>query len=87
MTVQIAVKLPDDLVARLDDLVRSGRFRSRSSGVRRALEVLVGAEERHRIDAAFADGFQRIPDDGLELEEATRLAVEAIGEEPWERWW
>lgn len=87
MTVQIAVKLPDDLVARLDELVRSGRFPSRSTGLRRALEVLLRAEERQRIDAAFAEGFGRVPDDGAELAEATRLAVEAIEDEPWERWW
>jgi Arc/MetJ-type ribon-helix-helix transcriptional regulator len=87
MTIQIAVKLPDDLVAGLDDLVRKGKFPNRSSGVRRALEVLLGTEERRRVDAAFAEGFRRVPDDGPELAEATRLALEAISEEPWERWW
>jgi len=87
MTVQIAVKLPDDLVSRLDELVRSGKFPSRSSGIRRALEVLLRAEERRRVDTAFAEGFGRLPDDGPELAEATRLAVEAIEEEPWDRWW
>ncbi len=87
MTVQIAVKLPDELLARLDELVRSGHFPSRSGGIRRALEVLLSAEGRRRIDAAFAEGFRRVPDDGPELAEATRLAVEAIEEEPWERWW
>jgi Arc/MetJ-type ribon-helix-helix transcriptional regulator len=87
MTVQIAVKLPDELVAGLDDLVRAGRFPSRSNGVRRALEVLLAAEQRRRVEAAFAEGFRRLPDDGSELDEATRLAVEAIEDEPWERWW
>jgi Arc/MetJ-type ribon-helix-helix transcriptional regulator len=87
MTTQIAVKLPDELVARLDELVRRGRFPSRSTGVRRALEALLVGEERRRIDAAFTEGFRRIPDDGPELAEATRLALEAIAEEPWERWW
>jgi Arc/MetJ-type ribon-helix-helix transcriptional regulator len=86
MTIQIAVKLPDELVARLDELVKSGTFPSRSTGVRRALEVLLRAEERRRVDAAFAEGFRRIPD-GDDLGEATRLAGEAIDEEPWERWW
>lgn len=87
MTVQIAVKLPDELVARLDELVRGGSFPSRSSGVRRALEVLLAAEEHHRVDALFASGFRQLPDDGAELAEATRLAIEAIEDEPWERWW
>jgi hypothetical protein len=37
--------------------------------------------------AVFASGFRRLPDDGAELAEATRLAIEAIEDEPWERWW
>jgi Arc/MetJ-type ribon-helix-helix transcriptional regulator len=85
MTIQIAVKLPNELVARLDELVRSGTVPNRSTGIRRALEVLLRAEERRRVDAAFTEGFRRIPDD--DLTEAARLAVEAIEEEPWERWW
>jgi Arc/MetJ-type ribon-helix-helix transcriptional regulator len=87
MTTQIAVKLPDELVADLDELVRSGSFPSRSSAVRRALEVLLRADRRRRVDAAFAEGFDRVPDDGAELAEAIRLAVDAIDEEPWQRWW
>ncbi|MCU0270488.1 MAG: ribbon-helix-helix domain-containing protein [Acidimicrobiales bacterium] len=87
MTTQIAVKLPDDLVERLDALVDAGRFPSRSSGVRRALETLLLAEERRRIDEGFRRGFADVPDDGVELAEAVRLAVESIEEEPWERWW
>lgn len=87
MTIQIAVKLPDELVARLDELVRGGSIPNRSSGVRRALEVLLAAEEHHRMDELFASGFRRFPDDGAELADATRLAIEAIEDEPWERWW
>jgi Arc/MetJ-type ribon-helix-helix transcriptional regulator len=86
MTIQVAVKLPVELVARLDELVASGTFPSRSTGIRRALEVLLRAEERRRIDLAFAEGFRRVPDDDAGGE-TTRLAVEAIDEEPWERWW
>lgn len=87
MTVQLAVKLPEELVGRLDELVRSGRLPSRSMGMRRALEVFLGAEDRRRVDAAFAEGFRLHPDDGAELADATRLALEAIEDEPWERWW
>lgn len=38
MGTQIAVRLPDALVAYIDDLVRSGRASSRASVVIRALE-------------------------------------------------
>jgi len=38
MSKQIAVRLPDDLVAFVDELVGSGRERSRAAVVSRALE-------------------------------------------------
>lgn len=87
MTTQIAVKLPDDVVAAIDRLVDGGRFPSRSAAVRRALDDLVAAAERTAIDQAFARGFRAIPETDDELADATRLAVEAINDEPWEKWW
>lgn len=47
MSVQIAVRLPDDLVAFADDQVRAGDARSRAEVVSRALE-----RERRRTLAA-----------------------------------
>jgi Arc/MetJ-type ribon-helix-helix transcriptional regulator len=44
---QIVVRLPDDLVAFVDDVVRSGTERSRAAVVVRALE-----RERRRLIAA-----------------------------------
>jgi Arc/MetJ-type ribon-helix-helix transcriptional regulator len=53
MTVQIAVRLPEDLIAQLDALV-PGAHESRSQAVRRAIEVYLSwlANER---DAAIYD--------------------------------
>lgn len=87
MTTQLAVKLPDDLVAGVDRLVATRGFSSRSHVVRQALVALLDAEERHRVDAAFAAGFARTPESEAELEDALRLGIEAIEDEPWERWW
>jgi Arc/MetJ-type ribon-helix-helix transcriptional regulator len=87
MTTQIAVKLPDALVRALDGLVERGAVPNRSQAVREALERFVRDAEAARIDAAFRDGFTRHPDRPEELAEATRLAVEAIEDEPWEPWW
>ncbi len=87
MTIQIAVKLPDEIVARIDELVERGVFASRSAVVRRGLEAVVAAETRRAIDAAFAEGFRRMPETDEELREATRLSIESIEEEPWEKWW
>jgi Arc/MetJ-type ribon-helix-helix transcriptional regulator len=47
MSKQIAVRLPDDLVAFVDEVVESGSQRSRAAVVTRALE-----RERRRIIAA-----------------------------------
>lgn len=87
MTTQIAVKLPDALLAAIDDLVGGGAFPSRSQVVRAALEGLLAGERRKQVDAAFAAGFARVPETDAEMREATRLGLEAIAEEPWERWW
>lgn len=87
MSTQIAVKLPDKVVADLDHLVAGGAFESRSEAVRHAISALLRTEERRAVDAAFADGFARVPDTEAEEAEARRLAIATIAEEPWERWW
>jgi Arc/MetJ-type ribon-helix-helix transcriptional regulator len=87
MTTQIAVKLSDQVVEELDRLVARGSFGSRSEAVRHAVDALVRSDERQRVAEAFAEGFRRVPDRDEELADATRLALEAIHEEPWERWW
>ena len=55
MTTQIAVRLPDDLVAFVDELVRHGDAASRAAVVSRALE----RERRRKVaerDAAILAG-------------------------------
>lgn len=75
MSKQIAVRLPDDLVAFVDEVVASGRERSRAAVVTRALE----REQRRAVaarDAAIlaANG----PDAELEglAHYAARLPIE-----------
>lgn len=87
MTVQIAVKLPDELVGELDRLIDEGSFESRSQAVRSGLETMVAARRREELDRRFREAFTRVPETTEELAEARRLAVDAIHEEPWEPWW
>lgn len=87
MTTQIAVKLPDRLVAEIDELVAGGSFASRSEAVRHSIEALVRRAEREHIDRSFVDGFRRYPESDDEMADATRLGLDAINDEPWERWW
>ena len=65
MTTQIAVRLPDELVAFIDELVRNGTATSRAAAVARALE----RERRRQIaerDAAILARLGPDPDlDGL----------------------
>jgi len=87
MTVQVAVKLPDTLAAQLDELVQSGDFESRSQALRVGLEAILGEREREQLRVRYRDAMARHPETQQEIAEATRLAREAIDEEPWERWW
>ena len=84
---QIAVKLPDGLVRELDELVAQGRFSSRSSAVRRAVELVVSGHRRDAIEEAYANGYRQVPESASELAEAKRLATQAIDDEPWDKWW
>jgi Arc/MetJ-type ribon-helix-helix transcriptional regulator len=87
MTTQIAVKLPDEIVAKIDELVADGAFPSRSAAVRRGLEAVVAAHESRAIDRAYEEGYRATPETEAEIRQATRLAIESISDEPWEKWW
>ena len=84
---QIAVKLPDRLVRELDELVAQGCFSSRSSAVRRGVELVVSGQRRDAIEEAYANGYRQVPESESELAEANRLARRAIDDEPWDKWW
>lgn len=84
---QIAVKLPEGLVRELDELVAQGLFPTRSSAVRRAVEMIVSGQRRDAIEEAYAKGYRQAPESEGELAEATRLATQAIDDEPWQKWW
>lgn len=80
---QIAVRLSEDLLERMDDLVQSGIYASRAAVVRAGVEAVAEAEERRRVDRAIVDGYTRIPpapSDGAAAVESLRAA---IVEEPW----
>jgi Arc/MetJ-type ribon-helix-helix transcriptional regulator len=82
MSIQIAVRIPDETLPRLDALVRRGVYSNRADAVRAAVELLVAETERRRLDDAIADGYRRIPDDTSDtwLDAATRAMV---ADEPW----
>jgi Arc/MetJ-type ribon-helix-helix transcriptional regulator len=80
---QIATRLPDADVARLDDLVAQGRFESRADAVRAAVARFLDAERRRAIGEAIAEGYRRVPQTEDELAVAEANVRRLVTEEPW----
>jgi Arc/MetJ-type ribon-helix-helix transcriptional regulator len=82
MATQLAVRLSNETLRRLDRLVRSGVFANRTEAVRAAVESLVDDSERREVEAAIVAGYERSPDapEDAWLVSATRALVSA---EPW----
>ncbi len=81
--IQLVTKVDDELAAAIDDLVSSGRYRSRSDVVRRGLTALVDGERRAAVGARILDGYERVPETPDELAQADAMARAMIAEEPW----
>jgi Arc/MetJ-type ribon-helix-helix transcriptional regulator len=80
---QVTLKLPDEEVARLDQLIEAGRFPNRHAALRAAFERLLEAEAEALIDAQIVAGYERVPDgDGLDAA-ALAAARRSIADEPW----
>jgi Arc/MetJ-type ribon-helix-helix transcriptional regulator len=83
MSIQIAIRIPDEMAESLEELVSGGRFESKADAIRTALEALVDAERRRRVGELIAEGYRRVPQDDEEVAAATRAAIRSIHEEPW----
>lgn len=82
-TEQIAVRLPKELLALLDSLVRRGVYESRAAAVRAGIETAVELDRRRQIDEAVVDGYRRVPPTEAERAAAVASLREAILDEPW----
>jgi predicted transcriptional regulator len=82
MSKVITVRMSDDRVSAIDELVASGRA-SRAAVIVEAIDRLVLDLERERIDRAIVEGYTRIPQTAEELEWADWSTEESIREEPW----
>jgi Arc/MetJ-type ribon-helix-helix transcriptional regulator len=60
-TTQIAVRLPNDLLAEVDRIVDADEAASRADAVRQALDSWVRAVNRRRTGKKIADGYDRVP--------------------------
>ena len=83
MTVQLVTRVPDDLAAAIDELVREGVFESRSEAVRAGLGAMIERRQRAAVGRAIADGYRRVPQASDELTWSDAASASMIAEEPW----
>lgn len=83
MSTQLAVRLPEELAARLEELVSAGRFETKADAVRSAIQTLVETERRRGIGDRIAEGYRRVPQTDEEVSAAAEAAARSIHEEPW----
>lgn len=61
MSTQLAIRLPDELIADLDWVVIRLKYDSRAEAMRDALVRLIDQERRRQIGEQIADGYRRMP--------------------------
>jgi Arc/MetJ-type ribon-helix-helix transcriptional regulator len=83
MTIQLALRIPDELATELDGLVSAGRFASRTEAVRNAIADLVEREGRRAVGDAIVAGYRRFPETAEEQATAEQNLRRLIIEEPW----
>jgi Arc/MetJ-type ribon-helix-helix transcriptional regulator len=82
-TEQIAIRLPEELLGELDDLVRRGVYESRAAAVRAGIEAVAALDRQRRIDASVIEGYRRVPAGEGDTASALASLRDAIAEEPW----
>jgi putative addiction module CopG family antidote len=83
MSEQIAIRITEELAASVEQLVTSGRFRTKAEVVRAALDDLIERERRHEVGEKISQGYRRMPQDEDDVAAATEAAIRSIHEEPW----
>ena len=83
VTEQIAVRVPEELLDVVDQLVEEGVYESRAAAVRAGLELLAELARRHALDDAIVQGYERVPPTPAERASALASLHDAVTEEPW----
>jgi Arc/MetJ-type ribon-helix-helix transcriptional regulator len=80
---QVAVRVPEELLAALDELVDRGAYESRAAAVRAGIEAVMELERRRQTDDAMIEGYRLNPSTKPERKAAIASLRDAIAEEPW----
>ena len=81
MSVQIAVRLADDELERLDAAIARGAFSSRAEAVRAGLAAVLRREREVRIAAAYRRAYATGPDDPSVGEAGLQLGAALLATE------
>ena len=67
MSTQLAIRLPDDLLAELDWLVVRCEYANRTEAMRTAIEAMIRAERSREIDEQYIAAYTKYPQTKEEL--------------------
>ena len=79
----ITLRMPEERVARIDEIVAAESYESRASFIVEAINRLVDELEQQEIDRRIVEGYTRIPQTDEEQRWARLAALDSIREEPW----
>ena len=74
MTTQIPIRIPDEDAKRIDEIVATGRYASRSEVLRQGLELILREEREREIVESYRRAFAAEP------EEESEIGIWAFGE-------
>ena len=67
MTVQIPIRIPDEDASRLDAIVASGRYASRSDALRQGLDLILRQERDREIIESYRRAYAEFPQEESEI--------------------
>lgn len=76
MSIQIAIRIPDDQLKELDNAVKAGEFKSRAEAVRRAVTGMLAELREREIAREYREAYTRHPQDPKIGEAGAILAAE-----------
>lgn len=82
MSTQLAIRVTKDQLKALDAFAAFRGYANRAEAIRAALADAIAQADSEAIDASYRRGYTEIPETPQELEEAHRLGIAAIREEP-----
>jgi Arc/MetJ-type ribon-helix-helix transcriptional regulator len=79
----ITLRISEERLEQLDQLVARGDYRSRAAALTTALDRLLAEEREQAIDRAIVDGYTRIPPTAEEDTNARAAGIRSVREERW----